>query len=169
VRGPKNAGAGRSDIGAAGDFDSPSAKCYNAVSMQVRKAEKMDMPGILALAGTLSLDHPGMERDDFWVGVERGDIIGIVCLKKHPDCLELCSLGVNPRFRDRGVGASLVEALLTATPSDVYLATAIPGFFEKLGFIRTSTVPRSLSDRQGTAWCEGCDRESCTIMVGRSS
>lgn len=137
--------------------------------MQIRKAEAADIPGILALAGTLSLDHPGMERDDFWVGEEGGDIVGIVGLKKHPDCFELCSLGVNPRFRGRGVGASLVKALLAATPSDVYLATAIPGFFEKLGFNRTATVPHSLAARRGTAWCEGCDRESCTIMVGRAS
>ncbi len=137
--------------------------------MNIRKAEEKDIPGILALAATLSLDHPGMEKDEFWVAEEAGDIVGIVGLKRHPDCLELCSLGVNPRFRGRGLGASLVETLMAVSSTDVCLATAIPGFFEKHGFAPMAAVPKSLSARKGTDWCEGCDRGSCTFMVRRKT
>lgn len=136
--------------------------------MLIRKADAADIPGILALAGTLSLDHPGMEKDAFWVAVEDGDIVGMVGLKSHPDALELCSLGVNPRFRGRGLGAALVEALMAeARGAEVFLATAIPAFFERAGFVRAPKVPPSLLERKGTAWCEGCDRGSCTFMVRR--
>ncbi len=135
--------------------------------MNIRKAEDRDIPGILALAATLSLDHPGMEKDEFWVAEEAGEVVGIVGLKRHPDCLELCSLGVNPRFRGRGLGAALIEALMAAYPAEVCLATAIPGFFEIHGFARMEAAPQSLSARKGTDWCEGCSGRSCAFMVRR--
>ena len=100
-----------------------------------------------------------------WVVEEAGEIVGLVALKKHPDCLELCGLGVDMRFREKGLGRSLVEALMANAPDDVHLATVIPGFFEACGFERAADIPAAFIAKRKTAWCEGCPRERCTVML----
>jgi N-acetylglutamate synthase-like GNAT family acetyltransferase len=137
--------------------------------MRVRKALPDNLPHAVSLARSLGLDYPGMENDRFWVAEEDKRIVGIVGLKKHPDCLELCALGVEAAHRGRGVAKALVEALMAEARGDVHLATIIPGFFEALGFERTPDVPRTFIDKRKTEWCDGCDRRLCTVMLRKVS
>jgi len=132
--------------------------------MQVRKAHQSDIPRALDLARRLGLDYPGLEADPLWVAEEAGEIVGLVALKTHPDCLELCALGVVPRFRGKGIAGALVEALISEAPGDVHLATIIHAFFETSGFEKTAAVPASFVATRKTAWCEGCPQELCTVM-----
>jgi N-acetylglutamate synthase-like GNAT family acetyltransferase len=137
--------------------------------MRVRKALPQDVPLAVELARTLELEYPGMERDDLWVAEVEGRVIGLVGLKKHPDCLELCALGVDPGHRGKGIAAALVSALMAAAPGDVHLATVIPGFFRTCGFERTREIPATFPEKRKTAWCEGCDVRLCTVMVRKVS
>jgi len=137
--------------------------------MRARKAREADLPKITELAGSLGLDYPGMERDALWVAEDDGGrIVGAVALKRNADCLELCALGVEPASRGRGVARALVEALMAEAPGPVHLATVIPGFFEDCGFERTPDVPRSFIEKRNTAWCDGCDRSLCTVMLRKA-
>lgn len=136
--------------------------------MRVRKARPEDIPRAIQLARSLSLDYPGMEADPLWVAEEGAGIVGLVALKKQPDCLELCALGVDPRFREQGVGKALVEALMAEAGGDVHLATVIPGFFETCGFEKSASVPAHFPARLKTAWCDGCRPDLCTVMSRRS-
>jgi N-acetylglutamate synthase-like GNAT family acetyltransferase len=131
--------------------------------MKTRKARAEDRRRIYDLAESLGLDYPGMEDDDAWIAEEGGQIAGIVALKKHADCDELVSLGVDPEYRDRGLGRRLVRALLEEAPGDVFLATVIPDFFERCGFKGVSSPPAGMT--KDPVWCEGCPKERCTIMV----
>jgi N-acetylglutamate synthase-like GNAT family acetyltransferase len=135
--------------------------------MSARKAVEADLPQVIELAGSLGLDYPGMAKDRFWVAEADGRIVGMVALKKHPDCLELCALGVEPAHRGKGVAKALVEALMAESPGKVHLATIVPSFFEALGFVSVRDAPRTFIDRRKTEWCEGCDRNLCTVMVRR--
>lgn len=138
--------------------------------MRVRKALPEDIPLAVELARSLELDYPGIERDDLWVAeVEGGPVIGLVGLKKHPDCLELCALGVDPARRGTGVAKVLVEALMAAAAGDVYLATVIPGFFRTCGFDKARKIPATFLEKRKTAWCEGCDARLCTVMLRKVS
>jgi len=136
--------------------------------MRIRKAVPSDLPFVLRLARDLGLDYPGLENDVVWVADEGGRIAGSVGLKRYPDCLELVALGVDGSARGKGVGGRLVASLLGEEAEDVYLATVIPAYFVRFGFERAAAVPASLAARMGTAWCEGCPRERCTVMVRRS-
>jgi N-acetylglutamate synthase-like GNAT family acetyltransferase len=107
-----------------------------------------------------------MEGDDFWVAEDKGRIVGICGLMRRPDCLELYALGVAEEARGRGIGGDLVRALLAAVPGDIYLATVIPGFFEKQGFSRVADHPPFM--RKGAEWCEGCRTELCVVMVRKA-
>ena len=132
--------------------------------MRIRKALPEDIPAALALARRLDLDYPGLEADRLWVAVERGEVIGLVALKTHADCLELCALGVDPGHRGKGTAKALVEALMAEAPGAVHLATVIPGFFEALGFRAATDVPATFPAKRRTAWCDGCRRDLCTVM-----
>ncbi len=133
--------------------------------MLIRRAAGRDWEQGVHLARECGLDYPGMENDTFWVAEDSGRLEGVVGLIRHADCLELCSLAVDPASRRRGIGRALVAALLESAPEDVHLATIIPGYFERLGFERTSAVPAGLV--KSPDWCEGCPRGRCTVMVRR--
>ncbi len=135
--------------------------------MRPRKARKADLPRIVELSSSLGLDYPGMEGDDLWVCEDDGGrIAGAVALKRHPDCLELCALGVEPAARGRGMARALVEALMAEAPGPVYLATVIPGFFETCGFRAVDRdIPATFPSKRATSWCDGCDRDRCTVML----
>lgn len=131
--------------------------------MRVRKARQRDFAKVIALAKKYGLDYSDMEADRFWVADEKSQILGIVGLKRHVDCLELCSLGVDERFRNRGIGEKLVLALLAEAKAEVHLATIIPGYFEKFGFAPADHIPSSMIKK--LEWCEGCSKELCVVMV----
>jgi N-acetylglutamate synthase-like GNAT family acetyltransferase len=135
--------------------------------MRVRRALPEDLPSAVALARSLGLDYPGMEADTLWVAEADRRIIGLVALKDHDDCRELCALGVAPDARGRGAARALVEALMAEAPGEIHLATIIPGFFETCGFSRTADVPATFPAKRKTAWCEGCPRERCTVLSRR--
>jgi N-acetylglutamate synthase-like GNAT family acetyltransferase len=131
--------------------------------MDVRKARPADRRRVSAFARRHGMDYAGMGRDEFLLAEEEGRLAGIVALKKHADCLELCALCVDPAERGTGLGRRLVGELVRLADGSVHLATVIPAFFEKCGFGRASAVPAGM--RKDDAWCEGCDRSLCTVMV----
>lgn len=134
--------------------------------MRIRKIRPGEAAPAVELARTLGLDYPSLESDPLWVAEEGGRTIGLVALKKHPDCLELCALGVDPGFRGKGVARALVEALMDKVPGDVHLATIIPRFFEGCGFhIIKDAIPTTFPAKRETSWCEGCPQERCTVML----
>jgi len=133
--------------------------------MAVRKIRPQDLASAVGLARRLGLEYPGLETDAIWVAEEDGRTVGLVALKGHADCLELCALGVDPAYRGRGIAKALIEALLVEAPGDVYLATIIPEFFEGCGFhIIKTGVPATFPAKRRTAWCEGCPQERCRVM-----
>ena len=133
--------------------------------MCVRKVSPGDVASAVLLARRLGLDYPGMESDPLWVAEDDGRIIGLVALKQHPDCLELCALGVDPAYRGKGAARALVEALMAEAPGAVHLATIIPAFFKGSGFrVLEKDIPAAFPAKRKTAWCEGCPRERCTVM-----
>ena len=135
------------------------------IIMRVRKARKADFPQITRLARKYGLDYANMEADDFWVVGETGRIRGICGLKKHPECVELCALGVDEKWRYLGLGKQLVRAVVRNARGELFLATVIPDFFVRLGFERAEAVPASMVKK--TEWCAGCTPELCTVMVRR--
>jgi N-acetylglutamate synthase-like GNAT family acetyltransferase len=131
--------------------------------MKIRKGGAQDTGAAVELAAALGLDYPGMEKDRIWVAEDQGRIAGLIALRTHADCRELVSLGVDPEYRNRGLGRKLVEALVDGSEGDIHLATIIPRFFEAYGFVETTSIPEGMA--KDPSWCEGCPKKLCTIMV----
>jgi N-acetylglutamate synthase-like GNAT family acetyltransferase len=134
--------------------------------MTISEPSPEDWPALRALAVRLGLGYEDMEGDRFWIAGEAGYVAGLVGLKKHPDCLELVSLGVDPAFRSRGLGGRLVERLAASAGGAVYLATIIPEYFARHGFEPAPDVPAGMA--KNPEWCVGCPKTGCTVMVRRS-
>lgn len=133
--------------------------------MRIRRAEPKDFDEVVDLARRLDLDYAGMDQGIFWVAEDAGEVVGMVGLREHPDCLELCALGVDSAYRERGVGSALVEALMAETPGEVYLATVIPEYFQACGFARAPVVPAAFVEKRKTPYCDGCHQDLCAVMV----
>jgi len=131
--------------------------------MLIRKACREDFPAIRKLAESLGLDYDGMERAPFWLAEDGGRVLGIVSLLTHRDCKELVSLGIDPESRKSGLGGRLIETVMAGAGEDVFLATVIPAYFERHGFVRILRMPPGMA--KNPAWCEGCDKSLCTVMV----
>ena len=55
---------------------------------------------------------------------------------------------------------------MAEAPGPVHLATVIPGFFAACGFrVIDEDIPATFPAKRLTAWCEGCSRERCTVML----
>lgn len=131
--------------------------------MKIRPAQADDFPAIRKLAEKLYLDSADMQAEEFLVAEEDKKIVGIGRIIKHPDCLELATFGIDETFRKKGIGKKLAEELAKKAGGQVYLATIIPGYFEKLGFVKVENFPASMIKKSD--WCEGCSRQNCTVMA----
>ena len=111
---------------------------------------KIEIPGvqemklIVRYIKEFMLDDEGLEREQFIIARINNTLVGFGRLRQHPDCVELCTLGVLTEYRGKGIGKKLVEELIKRTSSKLYLVCIIPGFFQKLDFEIVKEVPPSI-------------------------
>jgi amino-acid N-acetyltransferase len=80
------------------------------------------------------LDDNDLNPEQFLVAKMDSEVIGFGRLRAYSDCFELCSLGVIPSFRRKGIGSALTEALIQKSSASLYTVTIIPEFFSRFGF-----------------------------------
>ncbi len=128
-----------------------SVPCVVADRITLRQATPADAPAIADLVklgereGQLlprSLEFIRASIDDWIVAEKNGRIVGCgSLLEMGPTLVEVRSLAVAPAYRQNGVGARLVEALVSEARargiSTVFALTRAVAFFEKLGFVVT--------------------------------
>lgn len=113
--------------------------------IKIRKAVPADMPFIREHIESFRLDDEDMDYHQFVVSAEADTVVGFGRIRLHGEVFELGSLGVIERKRNRGVGKMIVEHIIEIFPADeVYVTTDIPGYFERLGFVRVARGPEDL-------------------------
>jgi N-acetylglutamate synthase-like GNAT family acetyltransferase len=114
----------------------------------IQRAADKDWGQIVDLVEVLNLDSYDMYTSQFMLCQKGAKILGIGRIKAHPDCLELCTLGVDPSHRGKGIGKALVSSLLEGVTGPVCVVTEIPGYFEKLGFKQVDISIQSLQRKK---------------------
>jgi ribosomal protein S18 acetylase RimI-like enzyme len=93
--------------------------------LEMRRAQAADLDGLREIAAAayavytsrigrpaapISADYAGaIGRDEAWVAVEDGEILGLLVLIARPDHLLLENVAVRPSLQGRGVGSALLD------------------------------------------------------------
>lgn len=107
---------------------------------------------IRRLITAFELDDRALHAAEFLAAVSDDQLMGFGRIRSYGSCSELCSLGVIEPKRHRGIGRTLVQALVAKAPQPLYLVCIIPGFFEPFGFHIVRSYPPELADK--LAYCQ---------------
>ncbi len=118
---------------------------------QIRSARREEAATLRSMIRAERLDPSNIHWENFLVAEADGRIIGIAQIKPYPDARELGSLVVTDDQRKTGVGAALINALITRENGPLYLfclAFREP-YYAKFGFRLVTAVdlPPSLRSK----------------------
>ena len=74
-------------------------------------------------------------------------MVGFGRLRKHFDCIELCSLGVVTNYRRQGIGKAIVKELIKKSSDSIHLVCIIPDFFTPFGFKIVEQYPNAIQNK----------------------
>jgi amino-acid N-acetyltransferase len=118
------------------------------MTTEIRRAKVADAEGIRRLVNSYASDNRMLPRSlseifenirDYQVAVDGGEVIGSCALHVFwEDLAELRSLAVAKDYLGRHLGSELVRRVVSEAPSlgvrKIFILTAIPRYFEKVGF-----------------------------------
>jgi len=94
------------------------------------------------------LDDCDLSPHQFIIALNGNDkLLGFGRLRNHPDCTELCSLGVVTQHRSQGIGKAIVSQLIKRAIGKLYLVCIIPEFFTPFGFTIVNHYPAPLLNK----------------------
>jgi N-acetylglutamate synthase-like GNAT family acetyltransferase len=93
------------------------------------------------------LDDRILLQHQFIVAFRNEELVGFGRLREHPDCIELCSLGVITEHRRQGIGKAIVAELLRKAPANLFLVCIIPEFFSPFGFRIVNEYPAPIKNK----------------------
>lgn len=153
---------------------SPSLS-YNLRMPNIRRAVEADQAIIESMVREGKLNPFNVRWPNFLIAEDEGHIIGVGQLRPHTDgSRELASLVVEQAQRGKGVGSTLMRALMADQPAPIYLfcENEIEPYYQRFGFHRVerNTLPRPLA-RMFTAGIivKGLDRlfsKSKAYLIG---
>ena len=121
------------------EFESKPVPVSETELRPARPAEFDAIAGLLRAADLPVEDLNAAMLDAFVVAVEGRACVGVVGLENHGSSALLRSLAVEPRYRSRGLGARLVDAVETEARARgvaalYLLTTTATTFFERVGY-----------------------------------
>lgn len=115
--------------------------------VNVSQCQETDFAEVEKLIELLQLDNNDLNYNQFLVAKYQDKIIGFGRLRNYSSSNELCSLGVVEPHRFKGVGTELAKSLIKRSNKPLFVVTIIPSFFNRLGFIETSTFPVEIGQK----------------------
>jgi N-acetylglutamate synthase-like GNAT family acetyltransferase len=116
----------------------------------IRPATEADFLFIRQTVELLRLDDEDLRTEQFILAERAGRIVAFGRVKPYRRTYELGCVAVVEGERGRGLGRRMVEELIRRFPQRrVYVTTDLPEYFERLGFVRATALPRELSEKIG--------------------
>lgn len=113
-------------------FKTPSDKEFAEVCLLIKEYE---------------LDNRNLNKDEFTIALHNDELIALGRLRKHIDCIELCSIGVLKVQRNKGIGTALIKNIINKTTEPIYTVCIIPDYFSRFGFKLTDCYPESINNK----------------------
>jgi N-acetylglutamate synthase-like GNAT family acetyltransferase len=118
------------------------------VEILIKPAKSQHQIEIIKIIEQENLDKVNVNYSEFIIALKQQSIIGIGRIRQHAENKELCSLGIVPEERGKGIGRSIVKALIEKVNGEnLYLVSDIPLYFNKLGFVITEERPVQMLDK----------------------
>lgn len=136
----------------------------------IRKAEESDFTNLSLAIKEMQLDDTSMDYHQFIIAELNGEFAGFGRIKEYNDAKELCSLGVLPEYRGKGISRLLIKELKTkAIVKPLHVVTIIPALFKKFGFEEIIKYPKSLLPKINycTNTLGGCDNGEQYVVMQR--
>jgi N-acetylglutamate synthase-like GNAT family acetyltransferase len=114
------------------------------------------------------LDNRDLHLQQFIAAFRNNELVGFGRLRKHIDCIELCSLGVVTPLRRKGIGKAIVNELIKQVSDTIYLVCIIPEFFSPFNFVITTKYPSSICDKLNYCSSELTVPETYVVMELKS-
>lgn len=135
--------------------------------MITRPADHFDFPEIIELLEELHLDLDHLDPEQFVVSLVDDAVVGAGRVLEYDNALELCSVGVLPDFRGKGIGRSIVRDLLKQYQGQsVYVVTDIPDFFSRFGFVPVEDFPDEIASKRQKCLSE-LDCQLAQVMLAK--
>ncbi len=115
------------------------------IAFEIATAE--DLPFIVETVARMRLDGEDLAPEQFAVvrAPRSGPIIAFGRIKPYSETFELGCVAVVEEARGKGLGEAVVRELIRRFPQDeVFVTTDLPGYFERLGFLRTEILPQEI-------------------------
>lgn len=136
----------------------------------IRKAEESDFANLSVAIKEMQLDDTSMDYQQFIIAELNGEFAGFGRIKEYNDAKELCSLGVLPEYRGKGISRLLIKELKTkAIVKPLHVVTIIPALFKKFGFEEIMKYPPSLLPKINycTNTLGGCENGEEYVVMKR--
>ncbi|OFY82330.1 MAG: hypothetical protein A3F72_03410 [Bacteroidetes bacterium RIFCSPLOWO2_12_FULL_35_15] len=114
------------------------------MNLHLRIPDDKEFLQIVEYIHEFDLDSRALQKEQFTAAYRDNELVGFGRLRKHEDCLELCSLGVVAQHRRKGIGKAIVKELIRKADRSIYLVCIIPEFFMQLGFGIVNEFPTSI-------------------------
>jgi len=138
--------------------------------IKIRQALIADLKCIEDAIKEMQLDDTLIDYHQFIVAELNGEFAGFGRIKEYNDAKELCSLGVLPKYRGKGISRLLIKELKTkAVIKPLHVVTIIPALFKKFGFEEIIKYPTSLLPKINycTNTLGGCDNGEHYVVMKR--
>lgn len=136
----------------------------------IRRAVESDVAQLSIAIKQMQLDDTQMDYHQFIIAELDGEFAGFGRIKEYNDAKELCSLGVLPKYRGKGISRLLIKELKTkAVVKPLHVVTIIPTLFKKFGFEEIIKYPNSLLPKINycTNTLGGCDNGEQYVVMKR--
>ena len=110
------------------------------------------------------LDDRALQPEQFLIAIINDKLAGFGRIREYAECAEMCSMGVLPEFRNKGVAKELTKALIQKTAKPLYLVCIIPHFFENFNFKIVTTYPPELKNKLDYCTGELVVEETYVVM-----
>jgi N-acetylglutamate synthase-like GNAT family acetyltransferase len=110
------------------------------------------------------LDDRALQPEQFLIAIINDKLAGFGRIREYAECTEMCSMGVLPEFRNKGVAKELTKALIQKTVKPLYLVCIIPHFFENFNFKIVTTYPPELKNKLDYCTGELVVEETYVVM-----
>jgi len=110
------------------------------------------------------LDDRQLKKEEFLCAFDRENLLAFGRLREYKDFSEICSIGVIPEMRAKGIGRQITQALIQKSNVPIFLVTIIPEFFNALGFEYCDSYPNEIKEKLNYCRCSLIVAEEYAVM-----